>query len=171
MAHNTLTLVISFPIFLIGVIYHTGLDVMSSGSFPVDATHVSTFYHPRLRDKHYWDVFLLFSLASIFGGIHCAGWNFLFPSHAQLMLWRVASLAVTILPLLAIPIGLLVGIIFLICFRDDNDFVTSFACAVIVLMYAIARLVLLGQAIALLRHLPPSALTAIDWAQFYPHFF
>ncbi|KAG2343519.1 hypothetical protein BDR05DRAFT_301548 [Suillus weaverae] len=29
-----------------------------------------------------------------FGVIHCLGWNFLFPRHAELVLWRVASIAI-----------------------------------------------------------------------------
>ena len=38
-----------------------------------------------------------------------------------------------------------------------------------VLMYASARLLLLGLALALLNHQPPSAFIAVDWTKFYPH--
>jgi hypothetical protein len=38
-----------------------------------------------------------------------------------------------------------------------------------VLVYASARLLLLGLALALLNHQPPSAFIAVDWTKFYPH--
>ena len=159
------------------VILATVFDVVgiNSTAFPVDATHVSTFYHPRHRynQSTAQDAFFLLALASVFGGIHCAGWNFSFPSYTQRMLWHVASLAVTILPLVAIPISVSVAIIINSCIRDDEAFniIAGVVTAAIALMYAVARLILLGQAIGLLRHLPPDALMAVNWAQFYPHFF
>ena len=171
----------TLPVFLICVILAIGADVGGTRSFafPVNATHVSTFYSPRHRFyQFYCHIFLLLALASVFGGIHCAGWNFSFPSYFQRMLWRVASLTVAILPLIAIPIGILVASICITCtpraIRPSiikSRIVLTLANMVGVPIYAAARLILLGQAIALLRHLPPSALTAIDWAQFYPHFF
>ena len=157
------------------VVLATGFDVvgMNSTSFPVDATHVSTFYGPKHRYNKYWHLVLLLVLASIFGGIHCAGWNFSFPSHAYRMLWRVASLSVTILPLVAISIVIVATILDKcgLCDAETLNATSGLMISFIMLMYAAARLMLLGQAIVLLRHLAPSALTAIDWAQFYPHFF
>jgi hypothetical protein len=38
-----------------------------------------------------------------------------------------------------------------------------------VLVYASARLLLLGLALALLNHQPQSAFIAVDWTKFYPH--
>jgi hypothetical protein len=38
---------------------------------------------------------------TIFGGLHCLAWNFQFPTRAELLLWRVCSIATTILPLLS----------------------------------------------------------------------
>jgi hypothetical protein len=39
------------------------------------------------------------------------------------------------------------------------------------LAYGGARLVLLGLAVALMRHQPPSAFITVDWTKFYPHIF
>ncbi|KAG1768013.1 hypothetical protein EV702DRAFT_1145198, partial [Suillus placidus] len=36
----------------------------------------------------------------VFGGIHCLGWNFLFPRHAEHISWRVASTGMACGPLL-----------------------------------------------------------------------
>jgi len=37
-------------------------------------------------------------IASAFGGIHCIGWSFTFPSSAERTLWRVASISITSVP-------------------------------------------------------------------------
>jgi len=168
---------------------------------------------------------LLIVLATTFGGIHCAGWNLPFPTYPEQKLWRIASLALTVIPigtlpftliiLIALPIiGIIVGIILsiitliitivifivnliiaLLCldFRfntpkipsfdkvdeffkninQEGEIIISFANCWIycILAYATARLVLLGLAIALLRHQLPSAFIAVDWTNFYPHIF
>jgi hypothetical protein len=53
---------------------------------------------------------LIFSImamsALVFGGLHCLAWNFEFPSHAELILWRTASLTSAILPLLSVAFSL-----------------------------------------------------------------
>ena len=175
-----LLIIVTLPLFLtcafILLIIAVGGDLAGGESAfcSVDATHVPTFYSPIHQYNRYWHPFLLLVLASIFGGIHCAGWNFSFPSYGQQMLWRVASLTVAILPLIALPMGILIASILVKCICRDLDVLQcalAFANDIIVPTYAAARLILLGQAIALLRHLPPSALTVIDWSQFFPHFF
>ena len=51
-------------------------------------------------------MYLLISVVGVvFGGIHCAGWLFNFPSYDEAMLWRVSSAVLTtgialLLPLL-----------------------------------------------------------------------
>src|SRR6266498_4371411 len=69
-----------------------------SSSFPADATHVPTFYVPKHRYSEAFHALLLLALGTIFGAIHCAGWNLPFPTHLEQKLWRIASLAVTIIP-------------------------------------------------------------------------
>jgi len=92
-----------FPIFAFTVAFiYTIIDLLGESiSFPADATSVPTFYVPRHRYPKLFHASLLIVLGSIFGGIHCAGWNFPFPTYTEHKLWRVASLAVT-----TIPIGL-----------------------------------------------------------------
>ena len=167
--------IVTLPLFLIGIIFAISADVGCDGSiaFPVTATHVPTFYSPKHRYYRFCHIFLLLALASVFGGIHCLGWNFSFPSYLQQMLWRTASLSVAIVPLIAIPIDIFVAVIRKRILHPPE--VLSFALALVntvsLPIYAAARLILLGQAIELLRHLPPTALKAVDWAQFYPRFF
>ena len=145
-----------------------------STSFPADATHVPTFYVPSHRYPEYLHALLLIALGSIFGAIHCAGWNFPFPASAEQKLWFVASLAVTIVPIAVLPFAAIVsGIVELITtFNSSSDADESpFAISLLISMFAYvsARLVLLVLALALLRDLPPNAYIAVDWTKFYPH--
>ena len=54
----------------------------------------------------------------IFGGIHCAGWFFDFPSSDEAMLWRVSSAVLTVSAVL-IPFVMLL----LMFFLDDSQFI------------------------------------------------
>ena len=73
-------------------------------------------------------MYLLISVVGVvFGGIHCAGWLFNFPSYDEAMLWRVSSAVLTtgialLLPLLYYLIekapssdSFLCGVFFLVC--------------------------------------------------------
>lgn len=59
------------------------------------------------------DIPLLFYLMAgssfIFGTLHCLAWNFEFPTIAELICWRVASLASAILPVVALAISAILG--------------------------------------------------------------
>ncbi|KAH7370797.1 hypothetical protein BKA65DRAFT_489252 [Rhexocercosporidium sp. MPI-PUGE-AT-0058] len=43
---------------------------------------------------------------TLFGSIHCLAWNFNFPTHLELILWRVSSVLSTILPPLSVYFNL-----------------------------------------------------------------
>jgi len=164
-----------FPIvvFTYAFVYTIGDLLGESTSFSADTTHVPTFHVPSHQYPAWLHSLLLMALGSIFGGIHCIGWNFPFPTNAEQSLWRVASLAVTIIPIGVIALVPILGTILkiLICNCGDDVFVFGTTSGIVMFMYASARLLLLGQAIALLRHQPPSAFIAVDWTRFYPHFF
>ena len=49
-------------------------------------------------DKSHVQLWALVLVALIFGGIHCIGWSFHFPSHAEQLLWRMSSIAITANP-------------------------------------------------------------------------
>ena len=96
-------------------------------------------------------------LSAIIGAVHCAAWNFPFYTYTEQTLWRVASLAVTSTACItAIDISSL----------SPTRVVVL---AIITPVYATAKFVLLGLAVAQLRSLPPSSFVAIDWIQYYPH--
>ena len=165
------------PIFALTVAFiYTIMDLLGESiSFPADATSVPTFYVPHHQYSKLFHVSLLILLGSIFGGIHCAGWNFPFPTYTEQRLWRVASLAVTIIPIGVLLVAVLIFLVFKlliargICSSDADEQPLGITLAMFMLAYVFARLVLLGLALTLLRHLPPSAYVAVDWTKFYPH--
>lgn len=56
----------------------------------------------------HWAFYIMTGLSVAFGSLHLVAWNFEFPTYAEQILWRVASLLSTALPpvaLLAIPIS------------------------------------------------------------------
>jgi hypothetical protein len=99
----------------------------------------------------------------VFGGIHCIGWFFNFPSSDEAMLWRVSSTVLT-------------GIAFLtplLAFLEKNlndQWGKSFLLPIIFLAYVVSRLLLLVEAFISLRQLTPGMLALVKWTSFIPHF-
>ncbi|KAJ8514781.1 hypothetical protein ONZ45_g7723 [Pleurotus djamor] len=132
------------------------------------------FYDPTLPRPHHHNNLFAFSIAVVFGGIHLIPWNFTFPTPAEAMLWRYASLCVTLLP---IPYGLLYlaysGLKNVL--PDDTPnwmrvcLCGSFLIPIIQLAYFAARIILFVEAFVLLRSLSPSAVQDVEWSSFLPH--
>ena len=128
---------------------------------------VPTFYS---MDNEMMDPvgFLIFFpvVGVIFGGIHCAGWFFNFPSSYEAMLWRVSSAVLTGSAILIPLLMLLTLVIF-----DELQF-KSFGIPVLtvfLLVYVVSRLLLLVEAFISLRHLTPGMLALVKWTSFIPH--
>ncbi|KAF8856180.1 hypothetical protein BDZ45DRAFT_727652 [Acephala macrosclerotiorum] len=97
---------------------------------------------------------------TLFGGLHCLAWDFSFPTHAEVVLWRICAVATTVLPMLSVYFNLqwlryngwaepertmvqrLHGPALLLCF---------------ILPYILARLFLLVEMFRSLFYLPPEA--------------
>lgn len=158
-------------------------DLLVPAEFPVDnhATHVPTFYTPKHEYSEYWPFFLLALLGVVFGGIHCAGWNFPFPTYTYQLLWRISSLTISLIPICG-PAVILIILIFrnlVKTFVGSATFelprlyeivtTSQVLTAFFGFLYAVVRLVLLGLALALLRNQPLSVFIALDWTKYYPH--
>lgn len=50
---------------------------------------------------------LMAAAAFVFGGIHCLAWNFVFPSHPEAVLWRIASIGSAVIPIIQLGISIL----------------------------------------------------------------
>ena len=109
-------------------------------------------------------------VGAVFGGIHCVGWYFNFPSSAEAMLWRVSSAVLTGIAFL-FPI-LVFFVAFLSQFINNDSlqdyFVYSFM-TIVLLVYVVSRLILLVEAFISLRHLTPGMLALVKWTSFIPH--
>ena len=105
-----------------------------------------------------------------FGAIHCIAWHFSFPTQAELLMWRISSIAITALPIY-IPLmfglaGLLGGLLDL----EKSAYIVFYSAPVIGgILYIIARAVTLVLAFMSLRELQPGAYETIHWTAFIPH--
>ena len=119
------------------------------------------------------DPALLFSFgciigATIFGGLHCAAWNFQFPSSTERLLWRIAALMCTCLPLLVV---LGTGIVMrlqdsfelLVVDWDWNSIIMGFFYS-----YLVARIYIMVEVFRTLCFLPPEAFRT-TWSTNVPH--
>jgi hypothetical protein len=110
-------------------------------------------------------------VGGVFGGIHCVGWFFDFPSSAEAMLWRVSSAVLTgiafLLPIILIVVVLVSNFLNLSSSLDDVFAVAVFT--IFILVYVVSRLLLLVEAFISLRHLTPGMLALVKWTSFIPH--
>jgi hypothetical protein len=130
---------------------------------------VPTFYSSRPADDINGAAYIIMMsvVGVVFGGIHCIGWFFIFPSSDEATLWRVSSAVLTgiafLFPLLA----------FLAKISDDHsqwghDFLLRLY-VIFLLVYVVSRLNLLVEAFISFRHLTPGMLALVKWTSFIPH--
>ncbi|KAI9452200.1 hypothetical protein F5148DRAFT_1370439 [Russula earlei] len=108
-------------------------------------------------------VFVAVGIASMFGGIHCIGWSFTFSSITERALWRVASVSITVAPIM---------ILLLFTIDVDNhwsDRPVSLMGITLTASYMFGRLVLLVVPFLSLRSIPPAAYYVVHWTSFIPH--
>jgi len=159
-------------LFLVSFIFTAVFGIITTSSVTPNSLHVSSFYSPTTKSDKYsrMVVFALFGV--IFGGLHCIGWNFTYPTAFEQHLWRASSLAITVIPLIVAPIDYLLENYkldkgFLKVVRFTLDLIMT----ILLFIYVPARLTLIGQAFALLRKQPQDAFLAVDWNQYIPHLF
>jgi len=148
------------------------LGIAKTTTIVDDSVHVPTFYAPITADDQITLLYLVLPVVAIFfGALHCIGWNFDFPSHIEQLLWRIGSLAITSIPFVLFVFGV-TGKYWTIASKSLDDMVTVVLLAVagfLLVGYMLARILLLTQAIVLLRKQPESAFYAINWSDFLPH--
>lgn len=173
-----LTFVGFFPIYFVIVYIFASLnDIVDTFDVPPGATHVPTFYAPRTRKEDVFRFVIFAIFGVVFGGLHCIGWRFAYPTPIEQTVWRAASVAITVIPFVSMLI-MLISLMASTRIPEDKSIekiVTVVTGAAItfstlqLFLYVLARLVLLGQAAASLRAPRPSALQDINWLKFFPH--
>ena len=146
----------------------------SDSSVNIGDMKVHTFFFTgdkEDKDKMGYYIFCMPVFGVVFGGIHCVGWFFNFPSSDEAMLWRVSSAVLTgiafLFPILFTFVGFL-----LMGSNSGNSLQEGFAIAVfsiMLLVYVVSRLLLLVEAFISLRHLTPGMLALVKWTSFIPH--
>ncbi|KZP09472.1 hypothetical protein FIBSPDRAFT_239223 [Athelia psychrophila] len=133
-------------------------DLSQSGKVP-------TFYSgtPNEWESIQANVIAL-AFAMMFGAIHCAAWSFTFPSHAEDLIWRIASTAVVGIP--AIFSFLLV---LWACEMKAVVKKLLFVSIIAIPFYLLARMVLPVLAFTTMRSLPLAALETVQWTTLIPH--
>ncbi|KAJ6449591.1 hypothetical protein C8R45DRAFT_884006 [Mycena sanguinolenta] len=135
---------------------------------PLTSISVPTFWSIENDDEV--DVGALIFLALLgmgFGAIHCAAWNVVFPTHAEMWIWRLSSLVITAMPCLA-------SLLTLMLMGGELFFLIVTAASLSTLMvgspvYIAARVILIVLPLVGLRSLPPSAFVDVNWSMYIPH--
>ena len=86
----------------IAVVISSLYAIIETSGISPGATHIPTFYATNVS----WSdadtkvvYFVLPTVAAVFGGLHCLGWNFPFRTLAKQIIWRVTLISITVIPL------------------------------------------------------------------------
>ena len=160
---------LKFHFRMILVLLERGTKIFDCHHVKKGAVRVPTFYAYPLNHQVgiKWMIITLTSIvAMLFGGIHCAGWNFPFPSHAELIIWRVSSLIILTVPCTGVLLAVAIDVN-----EDARSVIYVLDCVFIfgTVIYVLARLTLFVEAFIALRHLPPGAYSVVDWTALLLH--
>jgi len=94
-------------LFLISFIFSAVFGIITASTVTPNSLHVPSFYSPTTKSDKYSRMVVFAIFGVIFGGLHCIGWNFTYPTAFEQHLWRASSLAITAIPLIVAPIDYL----------------------------------------------------------------
>jgi hypothetical protein len=166
-------LTVASPIILFSIIAILSLfpvfrwaSILVSDELHTGDMKVPTFYSSEIDEGgELKSMLCLMSVTgAVFGGIHCAGWFFMFPLNDEAIMWRVCSVVLTgiafLLPILVYLINETSG---------GLQYLVGIPAIFGFLAYILSRLFLLVEAFISLRHLTPGMLALVHWTSFIPH--
>ena len=105
-----------------------------------------------------------------FGAIHCIAWGFPFPTHAELLMWRISSVAITAVPFyMPLMFGLAAWLANINTDVKIIVVISFFSFFPALILYIFARVFTLVLAFTSLRDLPHGAFDTVHWTTFIPH--
>lgn len=120
--------------------------------------------NPFLEKLSQFGAFAFFTAMSVFYGLwHCIAWYFHFPSHTELLIWRVCTLIITA----SMPFA---AVIVLTSKEDQPKANSLIVLSSIAGCYLFARLFMIVEVFIGLRSLPAGAFETVKWTSFIPHF-
>ena len=141
------------------------------GDSYIDDKKIPTFYATEEDKAKVACVVCMPVFGIVFGGIHCVGWFFDFPSSAEAMLWRVSSVVLTGIAFLFLILFTFVAALFgdSITRTHQRRYFSIAVFSITLLVYVVSRLLLLVEAFISLRHLTSGMLALVKWTSFIPH--
>jgi hypothetical protein len=132
---------------------------------------VPTFYSGDPLDEQIFKAditTLVFGI--LFGAIHCIAWDFPFPSQTEHFLWRLSSITIVGVPVLAFVLAL--PFMFK-RFRIKGLRGSSIPLVIVLvlagILYVAARITTVVLALVTLKSLPLGAYQTVSWLNFIPH--
>ena len=103
-------------------------------------------------------------ITGIFGACHLIGWDFLYPSSVEQLLWRIFSISCVVIPLL-----LLFWVLTSLYFNFPTSLVEGCLVIPLVFLYVLARVYLLVATFTSLRSVPAGVYETVNWSLYFPH--
>ncbi|KAJ7729912.1 hypothetical protein B0H16DRAFT_1893702 [Mycena metata] len=136
---------------------------------PISSTSVPSFYSIEIGTKKtrtLINVAGVLGVGSIFGSIHCAAWNALFPSMAEMWIWRISSVFIAAYPALTMLFAAIN------VWAPYNNITVAVLWSFMVagfVVYPLCRLFLIIVSFTTLRALPLSVFVDVNWSNYIPH--
>jgi hypothetical protein len=128
-------------------------------------------YTPSMTGQIWWSFFLAVVFCS-FGGIHAAGWNFSFPTVAEMWLWRVCSLIQVVVPFFLFLCLAFKRIVSYWFPYPRGQWVQSTYDMILLpcgAIYLVARTIIVVLMFCTLRSSSPDIYKKLSWSSFVPH--
>ena len=131
---------------------------------------VPIFWANSAADEQITADLITLGVCVCFGAIHCIAWFFSFPTHTELLMWRISSIAITAAPIYISLMFFLAGLLGGILDLEKSAYIVFYSAPVIgSILYILARAITLVLAFTSLRDLLPGAYETVRWTTFIPH--